>query len=220
LSEILIESLEIPKRNITYKVYEEIKKNSSKIKTIEDIKDYHYFYPIPDINYGRPHLEDLVCKHYNCNKKFLDIFALKNHLEQHNAYTYGAHLYHEMAVSKYNLTPNNINQNKMTKCPSYVCKESHKTFTPEELIEHFKILGIEPFWKVGDVIKPPQITNSDKFDIYQVKVYKENNCIICFDSDKECIIYPCLHYICCLECSTLIDKCPKCLIKFDYVIPY
>ena len=42
-------------------------------------------------------------------------------------------------------------------------------------------------------------------------------CKICMENVSDCIIRPCLHFCCCLECmNKLIDpKCPMCRIPFD-----
>jgi hypothetical protein len=38
----------------------------------------------------------------------------------------------------------------------------------------------------------------------------EDICIICYDNPIDCVITPCGHQICCLECSSNMDSCPVC----------
>jgi len=222
LEHIIADSIEMKIKNINLQNYDNIKKLSTKVKFNDiDNTDYHDFYPIPDKLYGRPYISQKVCKHYNCNKNFSTELLLIKHLESHYAYRASCHTAHENVVSYNKLTPEKIINTKMTKCPSWICKESFRTFTPENLCEHFKILGIKPFWKVGDEIIPPKKQNEKQgLTSDEMKIYEENICIICFDSDKECILFPCHHFISCLDCTLLIDKCPKCMNKIEYVIPY
>jgi hypothetical protein len=44
-----------------------------------------------------------------------------------------------------------------------------------------------------------------------------NDCIICMESDRNVVFYPCLHLICCEVCvSTKIQQnCPQCFQKID-----
>ena len=76
----------------------------------------------------------------------LSTLALKRHLRVHRSYVPGLHQMHETIVRESELTPAKVLQYKLTRCPSVVCSEGAREFTPEQLVDHFKQLGIEPFW--------------------------------------------------------------------------
>ena len=38
-------------------------------------------------------------------------------------------------------------------------------------------------------------------------------CVICYDSTIDCVLTPCGHQICCLQCSQNMSKCPICSTK-------
>lgn len=177
-----------------------------------NIKSLHSGYPLPDPVLGRPHLGWLVCTYNECGEHFNSGELLKTHLKIYNKYTPYMHKQHENIVETLQLTPEKIMQNGMTTCPSYICDQSNNKFTPEELCEHFKILGIPPFWTTGIDIKP-----SDKFDvdikqinIMSNKIYTTQQCIVCLDRPPELIFYPCYHHIFCLNCIKNINQCPIC----------
>jgi hypothetical protein len=77
--------------------------------------------------------------------------GLVRHLKQHKKFVQGLHLMHEKIVEQTELTPEKIIEYQLTRCPSVTCTENEREFTPEQLIEHFKVLGIPPFWKPGEV---------------------------------------------------------------------
>eukprot|EP00934_Nitzschia_sp_Nitz4_P009017 Nitzschia sp. Nitz4//scaffold8_size234185//118341//121948//NITZ4_001266-RA/size234185-snap-gene-0.16-mRNA-1//1//CDS//3329559833//9007//frame0 len=41
----------------------------------------------------------------------------------------------------------------------------------------------------------------------------ENECIICFDNPIDCVMTPCGHQICCLQCGNNISRCPVCQVE-------
>lgn len=52
--------------------------------------------------------------------------------------------------------------------------------------------------------------------IYPKKIFGDDEdikCIVCFENDKSIVYSPCGHYICCIECSNELNKCPLCRIS-------
>lgn len=43
------------------------------------------------------------------------------------------------------------------------------------------------------------------------------DCIICFSNPIDCVVTPCGHQICCLECSQNINRCPVCSIDCSFI---
>ena len=106
----------------------------------------------------------------------------------------------------------------MKKCPSLICDKSKKKFTPEELCEHFKILGIPPFWKPGTVIKKESSNKLE--DLTEKKVYTTDECLICMAAKPMIVFIPCHHHIVCMNCYKDLYKCPICRTNIKQKIPY
>lgn len=195
--------------------------------TLELEKKMHGGYPLPDPKRGRPHLQWNKCYHGECHKKFDTIEMLKDHLEKLGKLTHGLHKFHEDYVKLYALTPTIVKAKKMTKCPSWVCDKSDEEMTPEELCEHFKILGIYPFWKPGMVILPegeekdtdPSKKEKLDKDVYD-NLFVSNNCLICLDENPQVIFLPCNHHVSCFSCSTSFSICPVCRTKITRKLPF
>jgi len=56
-----------------------------------------------------------------------------------------------------------------------------------------------------------------------LKIYEDTEneeCIICYMSNKEVVFSGCGHYICCNECACKIStkKCPMCRTDFTYIL--
>jgi hypothetical protein len=179
-------------------------------------KTIHQGYPLPHPIYGRPRLDWCECFYEECHKKTNDANELKQHLEKFNLHTYGLHLYHERACISLHLTPEKIMDKGIKHCPSIVCDKAKHTFTPEELCEHFKILGISPFWTPGTII-----TNKTTEKCNLTKLYVGDECVICNeDNIKPSIIFePCHHATLCIECYSSINKCPICRSEIRNSIP-
>jgi len=43
------------------------------------------------------------------------------------------------------------------------------------------------------------------------------DCIICFSNPIDCVVTPCGHQICCLECSENISRCPVCSTECSFI---
>jgi hypothetical protein len=200
--------------------------NSTSVNIILDMAnkyDYncntHINYPLPDPEHGRPYLEWSECYYENCHLKFVSPTDLRNHLINLKKYKHGFHMYHEYAVSASSLTPNKVISKQMTYCPSIVCDKSNKKFTPEELCDHFKILGIKPFWKKGDIITN---NNNNKNIQPEKKIYISDECLICLSEENKpaVIFYPCFHCVTCIYCYKDIHKCLMCRADIQFIFPY
>lgn len=44
-----------------------------------------------------------------------------------------------------------------------------------------------------------------------------DSCIICYENSIDCVMTPCGHQICCLECSKNLKTCPVCNVKGDFI---
>lgn len=174
----------------------------------------HQGYPLPDPEKGRPQLEWCECYHKDCHKAFDHVVGLVDHLKGLGKYKQGLHVYHENIVKELGLTPDIVVSNSMIKCPSYICNESTKIFTPETLCEHFVLLGIPPFWQQGTTID----------DIYtgfeDTQICKIDYCIVC-DQNKSCVLFsPCHHVVTCFNCYAKVNKCPYCNANIEFVLPF
>jgi len=45
----------------------------------------------------------------------------------------------------------------------------------------------------------------------------EDECIICFTNSINCVITPCGHQICCMQCSKYISRCPVCGVDCSFI---
>lgn len=195
-------------------------------------KDYpnpetHSGQPIPDPILGRPKLDWCVCQYKGCGKTFTRASYLTAHLQQLNAYTPGFHLSHEESVKLNNLTEEKVLLCNITKCPSWLCRKKDFS-TPQDLIKHLQILGIEPFWKQGMVIND---TDNDNTKIKtallnDLKIYDIPKCVICLEDKANIIVGECYHQVYCSNCVSIINKstikshCPICRGKAETFYPY
>ena len=53
-----------------------------------------------------------------------------------------------------------------------------------------------------------QYVNNDSGKENNVK--ENNQCIVCCDQAKDCVLMPCAHLALCFECSSKVDQCPLC----------
>lgn len=180
----------------------------------------HSGYPLPDEEKGRPLIAWKECYYPKCHKKFNLEDQLITHLKLNNAYRHGFHKFHEEAVHKYNLTPEKVLKDHIVHCPCIVCdKGANYKFTPEGLCEHFKLLGIVPFWKPNSTFNIDD-TGLLKKDIYR-QIYIHDDCLICMSGKKSNVLfYPCYHCVSCLMCHSKLDICPICRQNIKYRFPF
>jgi len=184
-------------------------------------KKAHKGYPLPDPEKGRPEIGWRECYHENCHKYFENGWELKQHLEHLDKHTWGFHKFHENVVEEMGLTPQKVKDINLTKCPSVVCDKHSKKFTPDELIQHFQLLGIKPFWEPGMVVKNSQEDDSITFENLTYKeVFTNDECVVCLENPPGVIFLPCFHHTVCLNCIESINRCPMCRNPLKTVIPF
>lgn len=213
-----INKIELQKIN-NIKEIKKILKLFDKLDIIKKNPD-HIGQPLPDPELGRPYINWNKCYHRDCNKTFDTDKNLIKHLREFKAYTPNYHKLHEDIINEMNLTENLIKTNNIKKCPSWICKESEFQ-TSEDLIQHFKRLGIQPFWKIGDDLSKNDVYTFNK----NIKIYDTIKCIICLDSKTNIIFDQCMHQCYCAECynqfikynNTL--KCPLCRNFYNRIYP-
>ena len=217
--------------------YEELNKIIVKLinSNIVGKKDYlnpdtHLGQPIPDPIMGRPKLDWCVCQYKGCGKKFTKASQLTAHLQELNIYTPSFHLSHEESVQIHNFTPEKVLTLNITKCPSWLC-DTKDFSTSQDLIKHFQILGIKPFWKQGMVIENGDYNEKLKNTLLNnLKIYDVPKCVICLEGKANIIVSRCFHQVYCQDCVWVINKsstnsstishCPICRGKADTFYPY
>lgn len=202
-----INSFDLKELAIIIKLAEKYKINNS--------NPSHEGYPLPDPYKGRPRLEWSECYFEGCHKTFSNSMKLIDHLKQLTNFINGLHLHHENAVYRYGLTPQKIISQKMRRCPSFVCDKANYIFTPEELCNHYILLGIKPFWFYGLKIKSNKLIKTNLFD----KIFDSEECIICYDIRPSVLFLPCNHCLMCIGCYKEILKCPFCRTKIEITLP-
>jgi hypothetical protein len=188
---------------------------------------YHTGLPHPDKYKGRPKIEWHECYHIGCHKKFGDSETLITHLAQNQKMDHWFHSFHQKYVELHNLTPEKVMSEKLTSCPAWVCVKKHKNtnMTPKEVCDHFRSLGIEPFWLPGDdCMDLKHIFVNDEIkpkaeNIY-TKTFSEATCIICFDKKPQVLFQPCHHHFACFTCAEKLNTCPYCKAVVKYRLPF
>lgn len=211
---IIEEAFEAPIRfnelneDVVSKIIDCAKKFYSLYDSKKSVK--HDRYPIVDEQKGRPMLGWLKCYHHDCNFKGRNADELRVHLEKCDAYTAYFHKSHENMVDKLELTPDKVKADGLTKCPSAICNKVNAIKTPDDLIYHFKRLGIPPFWKVGDVIDyGAEIDGA--LDIINAKpIYVSDDCVVCLEKHSTILFLDCNHHAVCMDCYVGMKECPMC----------
>jgi hypothetical protein len=63
----------------------------------------------------------------------------------------------------------------------------------------------------------PQNTFDDSDDDQSVATTVHDACIICYENSIDCVITPCGHQICCLNCSKSLSNCPVCNVDCKFI---
>jgi len=61
------------------------------------------------------------------------------------------------------------------------------------------------------------VHNIDSEDDESVATTVPDACIICYANSIDCVITPCGHQICCLQCSTNLSTCPVCNVDCKFI---
>jgi hypothetical protein len=210
-----------PAGNITGKLIDQLDKIVPYITDQGVMHKIHRGQPVPDPEKGRPYINWKQCKYFGCNMCFNTADGLIDHLKYYSCYTERFHWYHEFIVMNHLLTPEKVIKDNMTACPSLLCSK-YKFNTPEDLIQHFIELGIEPFWEPGMVVMPNNLfTSFNTIEISKGKFYIAEECIVCLSEKPNIINIPCMHKIYCIDCwlEGNFNKCAVCKFNIERVIP-
>lgn len=73
---------------------------------------------------------------------------------------------------------------------------------------------------------PMPLQNNSVFKVGVVSIYKvqysdqkrnveesRNNCVVCFENERDALYLPCKHNVVCLKCSKMMRECPVCREK-------
>lgn len=194
----------------------------------------HKLYPIVSTTRGRPRIGWTCCAHHNCSKcEFTNNESLRTHLTNLNAYKPFYTQSHEITETKYGCA------NGEFYCTSSMCDFK----TPDENLmkQHLKLLGIEPYFKLGDPITVEEYykfymdthevvspyTNFTKLaemiDImlaHGLKYNPEETCCCCLSERPSVIFIGCSHKVLCSGCVKKLSnrKCPICKKGFTNYI--
>lgn len=195
----------------------------------------HADYPLPDPVLGRPHLNFLECKYDGCGQKFANTTDLMFHLCKNNAFVPFMHKAHEDIVAASGLSPETVRAQNITKCPSLICTAKHIR-TCEDLCEHFKKLGIPPFWSptastpTNDTTVNTTNDTNDNADIKPCAIidaglkpgwYKATKtmCMRCKKDPVNTISLTCAHCTMCKACCLYGTRtCPQCKVYIANVL--
>jgi hypothetical protein len=199
---------------------------NTKNTTYDDTLYNHKLLPIVDVDTGRPQLKELKCKHNNCGLEFENKNLLIQHLEIYNQYKKKYSKSHENTSYSY--------RNNIYYCGSPFC--NFKTNYKMSIQQHYKLLGIEPFYvkhteiPIQEYIEYYNKTNNnntqsigiDKISILIKFLLNESpsECCICMDEEANMMFFPCYHNIVCSNCIKHLQqkKCPLCRLNYECCI--
>ena len=191
----------------------------------------HKMYPLVSSSRGRPQIGWSMCAHHNCVKCFDTHKDLRDHLTKANSYTPFYSKSHE-------LIPGDKKYGE--KAGEFYCLSPLCDFkTPDEKImgQHFKLLGIAPYFNPGDKITVEEYykfyldtnqlvspyTNFNKLaemiDIilaHGLKFNEEEVCCCCLGAKPNVIFTGCSHKVICSGCVQKMGnkRCPVCKKNF------
>lgn len=210
-------------------VQKQIKQEIIKMKYTDAI---HNKYPLVDPTRGRPKIEWRICYHEKCMKFCSSEKQLLHHLHEHSCITPHFHKKHEIAIEQTKLTPESIMKNNIIFCPSPIC-DVGKFESPQHLIKHLTLLGIEPFWKYGmDVRNLELIKNEIDYNKLEKHIYphfelikpifRSELCVCCCEIKPQIVLLACKHSNLCINCYSKlpIKKCPECRVDVQECLPY
>lgn len=191
----------------------------------------HKMYPVVSSSRGRPQIGWSECAHHNCSQCFTSHVDLRNHLTKANTYIPFYSKSHELIQGdkKYGEKAGEFY------CLSPLC--DFKTPNEKLMCQHFKLLGIAPYFKIGDEITAEEYykfhldtnqtvspyTNFNKLaeliDIilaHGLKYDSEEVCCCCLDAKPNIIFSSCSHKVLCADCVSKMgnNRCPVCKKNF------
>ena len=128
------------------------------------------------------------------------------------------------------------NEDGSINCPCWLCDQKERKFTPEELSDHFKALGISPFWYPGCImptqthlipfheeIITEQVNKQDDYEPQRFTWENPGMCAFCLSNPVDGINIPCGHAETCQECyeewSRRNKHCGTCRGVVKYRLP-
>ena len=102
------------------------------------------------------------------------------------------------------------------RCPIEGCRYGGDT------AEHYKLLGIKPYWCRGMKLEPKFDKDSDGKYTTRLRLYSTDACVVCLDNRPNIVYSGCRHNIICCDCILKMDdyyKCPMCRCTSRYVFP-
>ena len=180
----------------------------------------HQGYPLNDPKKGRPRIQWKVCMYKYCNDNFASTNNLRKHLISLSNHIPYFHYSHEEAINYLGLNKEIIKDKQIKKCASKLCGIDFET--SDLLCNHYKELGIIPFWKSDDIINIP---NNTYYLLNNMpNIYFEKDCLICQGTNPSVLYLPCRHCICCVGCHIYMIKyrknCPMCNQQIINAIPF
>lgn len=186
----------------------------------------HTMLPLVSPYRGRPLLEWNSCAHHNCNKCFNSPNELKKHLETHNCYKDYYSKSHEEVNGYYK------KYNGVFVCMSSLC--NFKTEDEALMRQHLRLLGINPYFRHGETIKPEEYkdfyikTEFSKSDglkkltiaisnLMKLSVQNDEDvCCCCLGEKPNVVLDGCGHLVLCSNCINKISnkRCPICKQKY------
>jgi len=111
-------------------------------------------------------------------------------------------------------------------------RNSNQTGIIDDLRRHLQELYRCEFWAFG-YGRLEDFLTQNKFTVLEIKTKvvfppagvgkkekieegnnDESECIICMESERNCVVSECGHYCMCIDCAVLLDKCPVCRVVF------
>jgi len=84
-------------------------------------------------------------------------------------------------------------------------------------LPNFAISGIDEFSDSEDGSPRNVDCGIDSDDDKSVATTVHDACIICYANSIDCVITPCGHQICCLQCSKNLKSCPVCNVSCKFI---
>lgn len=76
---------------------------------------------------------------------------------------------------------------------------------------------LEALLRAGDTpmndLRDLNIIQRDQKSIAESSTTIDDACIFCCDKSMDCVLIPCGHQICCLDCGTKLSNCPVCKVS-------
>jgi len=127
----------------------------------------------------------------------------------------------EAVLKAYPQFQNDDDENEQTRN----LQEIHTLLPPHERHQSNHISNGFPSYSISGSNDDGESTDSardsvqdiDNEDDQSVATTVPDACIICYANSIDCVITPCGHQICCLQCSTNLSTCPVCNVDCGFI---